>query len=96
MGADYQQLRCFFPMEYRNKTLQWFKNWKIRCPDYDTTTRNYSYILTGIVIVFMSGLAITIIILMFRKRGFSFCGIKKTSTFSKAVYKRAPPFEYDI
>ncbi|XP_058805913.1 leucine-rich repeat neuronal protein 1 [Phymastichus coffea] len=90
-------LTCSAPPEHRNRTLMSLSNRKLRCLDYyGARPERDAAVLVGMLLGVLLAVPVVLVIFIFWKRGFFFCGRQGPASFSRAFYKRAEPCDYDI
>ncbi|XP_014210826.1 toll-like receptor 13 [Copidosoma floridanum] len=97
MGSEASELRCAAPPEHSNRTLESLAGWKLRCPDmYGARPERDSAVLIGMLVGVLLSVPIVLVFFVFWKRGYFFCSTQGPAAFSRAFYKRTPPFEDDV
>lgn len=83
-------LTCAGPPEHIGKNLSSLSKRHLRCLDlYNARPERDATILVAILIGVLLAIPVTLLIFVFWRRGFFFCGSQSPASFSRAFYKRA-------
>ena len=97
MGNETQSLKCAAPPEHLNETLISLSNRQLRCLDrYGARPERDAAILVGLLVGVLLAVPCALAFLVLYRRGFFFCGPQGPASFSRAFYKRAPPYDGDM
>ncbi|XP_014227023.1 toll-like receptor 13 [Trichogramma pretiosum] len=93
MGDEYGKLLCSEPPEHAGKSLESLGGRQLRCLDYyGARPEKDAMLLVGVLVGVLVAIPVCIVIYLFWRRGFFFVGSQSPASFSRAFYRRAPPY----
>ncbi|XP_016844809.1 leucine-rich repeat-containing protein 4B isoform X2 [Nasonia vitripennis] len=97
MGAEAALLTCASPIEHQNKSLAELAGRQLRCQDmYGARPERDAAVLVGMLVGVLLAVPAVLVLFILWRRGFIFCGAQGPASFSRAFYRRAPPYDENV
>ena len=98
LGAvEAHQVRCSAPPELQNRTLASLAGQQLRCLDaYGARPERDAAVLVGMLLGVLLAVPTVLALFILWRRGFIFCGSQGPASFSRAFYRRAPPYDGEV